>query len=344
MAKSVKKSAPAARKKAPARSKKASVKKKTVPRAAPKKKATRPAAKKKKAAVKKKAVARSGSASNLKETAGQGKPAARRKTAGEVPKKKVAARTVAGKQSAATSKPAASRSTRPDGKSPTKKAAAKKPSAKKAPTKKAPARTAPVKAVASAAAAPPKKKKRSAPTIITKRVVAPRPKPVIKKGPPSKFVKPKVPYASLGDVPARGDRSEPETLPTEAELKKVKSGLSKKDLQAFRLLLLERRAEIIGDVAGLEAARSGNAGDLSHVPLHMADVGSDNYEQEFTLGLMESERKTVVEIDEALQRIVQGTYGVCAISAQPISRPRLEAKPWAKYSIEVARERERRGR
>ena len=97
-------------------------------------------------------------------------------------------------------------------------------------------------------------------------------------------------------------------------------------------------------MAGLEAARSGTAGDLSHVPLHMADVGSDNYEQEFTLGLMESERKTVVEIDDALQRIEAGTYGVCLISAEPIRRARLEAKPWAKYSIDVARERERRRR
>ena len=163
------------------------------------------------------------------------------------------------------------------------------------------------------------------------------------KGPPSKFVAPKVPYASLDVAPKPVTVLDRDEKPTEAQLKKVKSGLSRKDINAFRALLLERRAEIMGDVAGLEAARSASSGDLSHVPLHMADVGSDNYEQEFTLGLMESERRTVVDIDEALQRLVDGYYGVCVISAEPISRPRLEAKPWAKYSIEVARERERRG-
>jgi RNA polymerase-binding protein DksA len=131
--------------------------------------------------------------------------------------------------------------------------------------------------------------------------------------------------------------------PTLEQLKKVKTGLKKKDLEYFRQLLLERRLEIIGDVRGLEAHRGGSAGDLSHMPLHMADVGSDNYEQEFTLGLMQAERQIIIEIDEALQRLDDGYYGVCLESANVIGRARLEAQPWAKYCIEVAREREQRG-
>ena len=156
---------------------------------------------------------------------------------------------------------------------------------------------------------------------------------------------PAVPYASLDQAPPPTEGYDPRnnTPPTPQELRKVKSGLKAKDLRVFRQQLLERRAEIIGDVQGLEAARSGSAGELSHMPLHMADVGSDSYEQEFMLGLMQSERLLVVEIDEALQRIVDGTYGVCIEMGIPIGRPRLEAKPWAKYCIEVARERERRG-
>ena len=158
-------------------------------------------------------------------------------------------------------------------------------------------------------------------------------------------VLPKVPYASL-DVPAasaQGYDPHNNTPPTPAQMRKIKTGLSAKDLRQFRQGLLERRAEIIGDVQGLEAARSGSAGELSHMPLHMADVGSDSYEQEFMLGLMQSERQLIVEIDEALMRIVDGTYGICIETGKPIGRPRLEAKPWAKYCIEVARERERRG-
>ena len=116
------------------------------------------------------------------------------------------------------------------------------------------------------------------------------------------------------------------------------------DLDMFRDLLMEKRAEILGDVAAMEEARNDNSGgNLSHMPLHMADIGSDNYEQEFTLGLMESEKRLLREIDEALLRIRDGIYGVCLESGKPIIRARLEIKPWAKYSIEVARERERRG-
>ena len=131
---------------------------------------------------------------------------------------------------------------------------------------------------------------------------------------------------------------------SDAKLRRIKSGLSRKELNEFKQLLLEKRAEIVGDVIGMEEARSGgNGGDLSNMPLHMADIGSDNYEQEFTLGLVESERKLLVEIDRALQRIKDKTYGVCIVTGTPIPKARLEIKPWAKYSIEVVREREKRG-
>ncbi len=132
---------------------------------------------------------------------------------------------------------------------------------------------------------------------------------------------------------------------TIGQLRKVKTDLSKRDLAQFRQLLLEKRKEILGDVEAMETdARGKNAGgNLSNMPVHMADVGSDNYEQEFTLGLVESERRLVREIDEALQRIEDKIYGVCLERGVPIARPRLEAKPWAKYCIEVARERERQG-
>ena len=280
----------------------------------------------------------------VKKVAAKKKDPAKKRVAKPVAKKKAPAKKKASpakKKSAPKKNGVAAKAAASKKKPVLKKAAPKKA----APKKSSPKKSAPAKKAATPAPAPaaPVKKKRTAPTIITKRVVAPRPKPKIVKGPPTKFVPPKVPYASLDVAPVRSTVLDREDLPTVSQLKKIKSGLTRKDLNGFRILLLERRAEIIGDVAGLEAARNASSGDLSNVPLHMADVGTDNYEQEFTLGLMESERKTVVEIDEALQRIEQGIYGVCMISAKPISRPRLEAKPWAKYSIEVARERERRG-
>ena len=131
---------------------------------------------------------------------------------------------------------------------------------------------------------------------------------------------------------------------TEEQLRKIKTGLNKRDLEHYQDLLLQKRQEIVGDVASLETDRQSknSTGDLSNMPLHMADVGTENYEQEFTLHLVESERKLLNEINEALERVKRGFYGVCLESGRPINRARLDAKPWARYSIEVAREKERR--
>lgn len=130
---------------------------------------------------------------------------------------------------------------------------------------------------------------------------------------------------------------------SEEELRKVKTGLTKRDLDFYRKLLREKRAEILGDVESLKTDALDNAagGNLSNMPLHMADVGSDSYEQEFTLGLMESERKLLEEIHEALKRIDKGVYGVCLTRGVPINRARLDIKPWASHCIEVERELER---
>lgn len=146
-------------------------------------------------------------------------------------------------------------------------------------------------------------------------------------------------------VPPEAEEQNGQTIElTLDDLKKVKTGLKKKDLLYFKRLLLEKRAELLGDVESMTLARdAARGGDVSHMPLHMADVGSDNFEQEFMLGLMEADQKLLVEIDEALRRIQDGYYGVCLDRGVPIGRPRLEAKPWAKYCIEAVRERERRG-
>jgi len=129
------------------------------------------------------------------------------------------------------------------------------------------------------------------------------------------------------------------------QLRKVKSGLTRKDMNHYKRLLLQKRAELLGDVESLgNDTRDQGSGNLSHMPLHMADIGSDNYEQEFTLGLMESEAKLLREINEALQRMSKGIYGICLETGKPIGKARLDAKPWAKYCIEIARELERLGK
>jgi len=125
-----------------------------------------------------------------------------------------------------------------------------------------------------------------------------------------------------------------------------KSPLSKAELRKFSELLLTKRRDLLGDLTGIEAEalrrdRSNVSSDLSTLPTHPADVGSDNYEQEFTLGLLESERSLLKEIDEALVRIDENTYGLCLGTGQPIGKPRLTARPWARYCIDYARQIEK---
>ena len=120
-----------------------------------------------------------------------------------------------------------------------------------------------------------------------------------------------------------------------------KGHLTTVDIEHFKQLLLKKRQEIAGNVSEIEEeALKKTDGDLSNMPIHLADMGTDSYEQEFTLGLMDSERKLLREIDDALYRIEQKTYGTCEATGVPIAKARLEAKPWAKYCVEYARKLE----
>ncbi len=120
---------------------------------------------------------------------------------------------------------------------------------------------------------------------------------------------------------------------------KNQAGLKARELEVFRSLLLAKRRELLGDVDSMEeeALRSVGGSNLSNLPIHMADMGTDNYEQEFTLGLVEKDRRLLQEITLALGKLRDGTYGMCEGTGKPISKARLEAQPWARYSIEHAR-------
>ncbi len=120
--------------------------------------------------------------------------------------------------------------------------------------------------------------------------------------------------------------------------KEIEAPLSLEEIEQFQEMLLAKRREIVGDVGfmNLGALRKGHdgSGDLSSMPIHMADIGTDNYEQEFTLDLIASDRKILTDIDRALAKMAEGTYGLCESTGQFIGRPRLNAKPWARYTVE----------
>ena len=132
--------------------------------------------------------------------------------------------------------------------------------------------------------------------------------------------------------------------PTDAQIAAIKTRLVAKELAEYRKILLEARVELIARVTGLEddALRS-SGGNLSNMPLHMADIGTDTFDQDLAIGMAETERELLREIDEALDRITAKTYGVCQLTGKPIPKARLDAKPWAKYTIEAARQLEKMG-
>ena len=119
--------------------------------------------------------------------------------------------------------------------------------------------------------------------------------------------------------------------------------MKKAEHRQYKERLIQLRARLRGDVnamaeAALHKTRSEANGDLSSMPIHMADIGSDAYEQEFTLSLMESEDDTLGLIEGALERIEDGTYGKCVECGARIPKTRLNAIPYTPLCIKCATE------
>ncbi len=127
-----------------------------------------------------------------------------------------------------------------------------------------------------------------------------------------------------------------------AKRKTKKRTLTKQEIEKYRKLLLEKRAEILGNVETMEDEAFGKErSELSSMPFHMADMGSDNFEQDFALGLMDGERKLLIEIEGALGRIEEGAYGICQGRGEQIPKARLNAIPWARYCLKCAELKEK---
>jgi RNA polymerase-binding transcription factor DksA len=126
------------------------------------------------------------------------------------------------------------------------------------------------------------------------------------------------------------------------------SVLKNDELEAFRKTLLGLQSRLRGDLdqmtdEALRRDQPDSSGNLSNVPLHMADIGTENYDQEFTLGLIENEQGTLELVNEALDRLERGKFGRCVECGEPISKPRLQALPYTRHCIQCARDLESRG-
>jgi DnaK suppressor protein len=119
--------------------------------------------------------------------------------------------------------------------------------------------------------------------------------------------------------------------------------MTKAKLESYRRRLLALGKRLGREMSELEeealrAAGGEASGNLSDVPVHPADLGTDNYEEEVSIGLLENEDQLLTEIEDALERIEQGTFGRCENCGQEISRERLNALPYARYCIKCARQ------
>jgi len=117
------------------------------------------------------------------------------------------------------------------------------------------------------------------------------------------------------------------------------------EMKPFKAALETMRARLRGDVstmadAALRKTRAEASGDLSSMPIHMADIGTDAYEQEFTLSLMASEEGTLELVELALERIRSKTYGTCEECGSVISKKRLDVIPFAAMCIRCAEKQE----
>jgi DnaK suppressor protein len=118
--------------------------------------------------------------------------------------------------------------------------------------------------------------------------------------------------------------------------------MTKPEMDNFRDTLINLQARMTGDVSHLanEALRSGGGdagGNLSNAPLHPADLGTDNFEQEFTLSLLQNQEQVLTEITEALNRIRNGTFGRCEECQATIPKARLQAVPYTRHCVACAR-------
>ena len=197
---------------------------------------------------------------------------------------------------------------------------AKKPAAKKAsaPAKKKPA--APKKAVA--------KKKPAAPK-------APAKKPAAVKAPARpKGRATKAPLVGMRDLLAFGQPVD--------KSRRLNPWLKK---QQLRLLAL--KDTLLDSMTGVarDNLRTGHdSHEVSAHGLHQADAGSDAYDRDFALSLLSQEQDALFEIDEALKRLAKGTYGVCEMSGKNIPKARLEARPFARFTVECQGEIEKKNR
>ncbi|HRZ86392.1 MAG TPA: TraR/DksA family transcriptional regulator [bacterium] len=123
--------------------------------------------------------------------------------------------------------------------------------------------------------------------------------------------------------------------------------MNKKEMKKYKDVLLEKKEKIVESLRKLEddtlnKSQRDQSGDLSGYSLHMADVGTDNFDREFALNLLTNEQGIMYDIDDALTRIENGTFGTCEMCSKDIGEKRLSAVPSARMCKECQEAEEKK--
>ena len=124
--------------------------------------------------------------------------------------------------------------------------------------------------------------------------------------------------------------------------------LSRHQVKHFRQLLITERAKFAGEIKSIaqETSKSPReaSGDLSAYTVHMADMSADAYEREVSMNIVSSEQEVLYQIDDALKRVDEGTFGICEQCTTPITMSRLKAVPYASLCIKCQRVKEQKNK
>ena len=190
---------------------------------------------------------------------------------------------------------------------------------------------------------PSSSKKKAAPAPAKKTAAKkPAPKPAAKKTAPAK----KTAAKKAAAAPSTNGRK---ALTTTQAILGNNHKEQKLDpfIKGQRDKLLQLRDAMVDSMAGVaqDTLRSRAEGsEASAFGMHQADAGSDAYDRDFALSLLSQEQDALYEIDQALKRIEMGTYGVCEMSGKPISHARLEAIPFARFTVECQSQLEKQNK
>ncbi len=123
--------------------------------------------------------------------------------------------------------------------------------------------------------------------------------------------------------------------------------MDKKETKTFKEMLLKKKAELAKGIEhiakdALKTSQRDAAGDLSAYSLHMADMATDNYDREFSLGLADNEQKILIRIEAALEKIENKVFGLCDVCGKKISKVRLKAVPYAELCVPCQEKQEKK--